>query len=53
MHLLNRSVGRNRAGKFKHAGIFLHDPVDDSLDYLNVLQGEVQTFLNFANLIYE
>ena len=28
MHWLPRSVGRKRAGKFKHAGIFSHDPVD-------------------------
>ena len=27
MHWLPMSVGRKRAGKFKHAGIFLHDPV--------------------------
>ena len=27
MHWLPRSVGRKRAGKFKHAGIFLHNPV--------------------------
>ena len=27
MHLLPNSVGRSREGKFKHAGIFLHDPV--------------------------
>ena len=27
VHWLARSVGRKRAGKFKHEGIFLHDPV--------------------------
>ena len=27
VHWLPRSVGRKRAGRFKHAGIFLHDPV--------------------------
>ena len=27
MHWLPRSVGRKRAGKFKHTGIFSHDPV--------------------------
>ena len=27
VHWLPRSVGRKRAGKFKHAGIFWHDPV--------------------------
>ena len=29
MHWLPRSVGRKRVGKFKHAGIFLHDPVEE------------------------
>ena len=27
MYWLPRSVGRSKEGKFKHAGIFLHDPV--------------------------
>ena len=27
MHRLPRLVGRKRAGRFKHTGIFLHDPV--------------------------
>ena len=28
MHWLPKSVGRSREGKFKHARIFLHDPVN-------------------------
>ena len=27
-------MGRKRAEKFKHAGIFSHDPVDSNLDAL-------------------
>ena len=27
MHWLPKSVGRSKEGTFKHAGIFLHDPV--------------------------
>ena len=28
MYWLPRSVSRKRAGRFKHAGIFLHNPVE-------------------------
>ena len=38
MHWLTRSVGRKGAGKFKHAGIFLHDPVIAG-SYLSVERG--------------
>ena len=32
VHWLPRSVGRKRAGRFKHAGIFSHDPVETPVD---------------------
>ena len=38
MHWLPRSVGRKRAGKFKHAGIFSHDPVLPPPHYVNILE---------------
>ena len=38
MHWLPRSVGRKRAGTFKHAGTFSHGPVSDHELRLSCIQ---------------
>ena len=47
---LPRSVGRSRARKFEHAGIFLHDPVDematDDIDAADVLPSYLSSHCN-------
>ena len=49
MHWLPKSVGRGREGKFKHAGIFLHDPVYTLLiRYFNSFCFEMRYFVKLV-----
>ena len=37
VHWLPRSVGSCKEGKFKHAGISLHEPVQESLNFTTTI----------------